>query len=43
MVIKIQAPEEKQKLPPVYALLLFASILMLGVSLFFVAGYLLSR
>lgn len=39
MAIKIQAPEEKVKLPVVYSLLLVASFLMISVTLLFLISF----
>lgn len=43
MKLKIQAPEEKEKLPEIYKLLLVGSFLMLAVTLFFLTGFVVSQ
>jgi len=43
MKIKIQAPEEKEKLPSIYSLMLVISFMLLAMTLFFSVGFIVSH
>ncbi|GEM_PF-2835310 len=43
MRLKIQKPEENQKLPKIYLMLLAASFLMMAITLLVVLGYVFSK